>query len=351
MKIMLILGAYSFGGAERVMCALANHLSENNSIVLVTLSNREETYYLNPSIKRINGIGWKSELHGVLQLRKIIMDERPELIISFIAHVNIAALLANVFTGIPVIISERNDPSKSATSGFRKILRKLTYPLASGFVFQTEEARDYFSSKIRLRSEIIPNPLFLEEKSVDINERVNEVVSVGRLVPQKRHDLTIRAFASTNGKTGNYHLTIYGNGDEYENLVRLVSDLDMIGKITIHSAVNDLHNRIKKAKIFVLMSEYEGMPNSLMEAMGLGLACISSDCPCGGPRFLINQNCNGILVNNGDYTGLSNELKRLMNNDEEIKRISEEAKKIRDSLSSDKIFKHWDMFIDNVRKK
>jgi len=348
MKILLIIGAYSFGGAERVICSLANHLFENNEVVLVTLSNREETYYLNPGIKRINGIGWKTELHGIFKLRKFLKQEKPNLIISFITHVNIATIIANLFTGTPIIISERNDPSKSATSNARRVLRKLIYPMASGFVFQTEEAKQYFSNKIQLRSVIIPNPLFLEEKSVDRSERVNEVVSVGRLVPQKRHDLTIKAFASANGKNGSYHLTIYGNGDERENLVRLVSDLNMQDKITINPAVNDLHSRIKNAKIFVLMSEYEGMPNSLMEAMGLGLACISSDCPCGGPRFLINQNCNGILVNNGDSIELCNQLNRLMNNDEEIDRISYEACKIRERLSSEKIFLQWDSFISKI---
>lgn len=348
MKIMLTIGAFSYGGAERVMCALANHFCVHNDVVLVTLTENEETYYLHPDIKRINGIGWKNEFDGVVQLRKIIKKENPDVIISFLTHINIAVILASLFLGIPTIVSERNDPSKSATTTLRKVLRKITYPMAQGFVFQTEEARDYFNHSLRRKSKIIPNPLFMDEIPANAKDKQQEVVSVGRLVPQKCHDIIIKAFTSANGRSGKYHLTIYGNGDERDNLLQLISSLGMQDKITLHPAVDDLHRRIKYAKIFVLMSDYEGMPNSLMEAMGLGLACISTDCPCGGPRYLISDNVNGKLVRVRDEKQLEDSLRTLMMDDAEIERLGECAEKIRDRLSADVIFRMWDEYIDQV---
>ena len=342
---MLLLGAFSWGGAERVMCSLANHLSKDNNVILVLLTQKNRTYELNSDIKCINGINWNNELHGIFQLRKIIKQNNPDLIISFITHVNIAAILASLFLKIPIIISERNDPSKSATTFLRKILRKITYPMASGFVFQTDDAKKYFSKKIAGRSVVIPNPLFLSDSPEELDNRINEVVSIGRLVPQKRHDLIIKSFFEANGVDGNYHLTIYGNGDEYDKLLKLIESLKMLDKIDIHNAVNDLHRRIRKAKIFVLMSEYEGMPNSLAEAMGLGLACISSDCPCGGPRYLIENGKNGYLIKVNHVDDLTNKLKTLMKDDNLIKKLSKNAMIIKEKLSNDRIFALWDKYI------
>jgi glycosyltransferase involved in cell wall biosynthesis len=350
MKIMLTIGAFSYGGAERVMCALANHLCNAHQVTLVTITERDETYKLDERIKRINGIGWTNQLQGILKLRKIVKKERPDLLISFIAHINIAAILACAFTGIPVIVSERNDPAKSATSRLRRILRKVTYPFASGLVFQTEDAKHYFGRRIQKRSVVIPNPIFLEEKAIPFDERENEIVSVGRFVTQKRQDLILKAYAELIRDNPNcdYKLTFYGDGEYRDEIKKQISLLGLTDRVNLLEPTLSIHEKIKHAKIFVLMSEYEGMPNALMEAMGLGLVCISSDCPCGGPRYLINDGENGFLIRVADVKQLSETLCFVIENDDLQKRVSKEAEKIIERLSSDKVFLLWDQLIERI---
>ena len=349
MKFVLVMGMYSFGGAERVMCHLANHLSGNgNDVTLITVSNAKETYELNSRIHRVNGIEWKNELDGVLKLRKLFVTIRPDVIISFLAHINIAVLLASMFLRIPVIISERNDPSKSATSRLRVILRKITYPWAESVVFQTEDAKRFFSNKIQKKGTVIPNPVFLSEKSVPFDDRINEIVSVGRFVPQKRQDLIVRAFEEAIKKHNTYHLTFYGNGEEKERIIRYIEEHNIKKYVTISNSVPDLHARIKYARIFIMMSEYEGMPNALMEAMGLGLVCISSDCPCGGPRYLIQDGVNGYLVRVGDIEQLTEKLCYVIENEDLQRSVSKNAQIIQDKLSSDKVFQQWDELIEKI---
>lgn len=347
MKIALVMGAYAFGGAERVMCALANHLSANNEVILITITKAERTYPIEENIKCINGIGRKNNLDGILRLRKIFVREKPNLIISFITHINIATIFASIGMKIPVIVSERNDPSKSATSKLRVLLRRISYPLASGFVFQTEDAKKYFSSFIQRRSTVIPNPLFLHVAAVPFEERRSEIVSIGRYVPQKRQDLIIKAFNSVVRDT-DYTLTFYGTGDQKQYLQELVDNLGIAERVQLLDAVPDIHDRIKYAKLFVMMSEYEGMPNALMEAMGLGLACVSTDCPCGGPRFLIQDGVNGCLVDVGNQKQLEEKMQRMIHDDDFSKSLALNAELINDELSAEKVFLAWDAYIENM---
>ena len=349
MKIALVMGAYSYGGAERVMCSLANYFSERYEVVLITLFEAERVYHISDRVACVNGINGKNDLDIMKGLRGIFKTEKPDVIISFITHINIASILASRGLRIPVIISERNDPKQSATSSFRKLLRKLTYPLASGIVFQTEDAKNYFSAYIRKKSTIIPNPLFLHVEAMPVTERKHEIVVAARYVPQKRHDLIIQAFSNVAGKS-DYILSCYGSGDEKIKLQKMVEEFGLTNRIFLHDAVTDLHERIKSAKVFIMMSEYEGMPNALMEAMGLGLACISSDCPCGGPRFLIENGKNGVLVESGNLEQLTQVLNNMLSDEAFMQKIAAEAINIRDTLSSDKIFQRWDCFIHNVMR-
>lgn len=245
--------------------------------------------------------------------------------------------------GIPVVVSERNDPQRS--NKYLKILRACLYYLASGFVFQTEQAMNYFHKKIRRKSIVIPNPLFIDVEPVNTIDRKKEIISVGRLVPQKNHEHIILAFKKIANKYQDYKLLIYGEGSLRENLHNLIKDTGLEKKIILKGVTTTLHEEIKNAQIFVLASEFEGMPNALMEAMGLGLACISTDCPSGGPAVLINNKKNGILVPVGDINAIAESIEYLIQNDSARIDIANEAIKIRDLMNHAIINKKWRDFL------
>ncbi len=191
--------------------------------------------------------------------------------------------------GIPVVVSVRAVPALEYDSAKTRIPAFLLFGSAAGVILQTEEAKAFFPRKIRKRSVILPNPInpaFLRPRYE--GEREKTVVCVGRIDKNKNQELLLRAFARCLDRHPEYVLHFYGAGEE-EQLKHLAKDLGAEKNTVFHGSVSDIPERIEKAGIFVLPSKTEGMPNALIEAMSLGLACISTDCPCGGPRELIRD--------------------------------------------------------------
>ena len=352
MKIMCVIGAYSFGGAERVMTTLANRFSQDNKVVFVAMQHRDApAYEIASSVKTINGLNYKNELQAILKLRKIIRREKPDVIIAFLTQINITTILASRFLGIPVIISERNDPTKRITN-VRKKLRAWLYPKASGVVFQTEDAQAYYSKKIQRKSTIIPNPVFIDEANVAYisAKRRKEIVAAGRLSYQKNYPMLIEAFAGLADDLPDYKLLIYGEGEDREKLEKLIADKDLSERITLMGAVSDLHERIKDSSLYVMTSRFEGMPNALMEAMALGLFCISTDCPVGGPRSLIRDGENGFLVGVSDTAELERKMRLALSDKEQAEYVASQAKYILNVYNVDAICARWEKYINQVIK-
>ena len=162
MKIMFFTGGFEYGGAQRVICNLANVFSDTDDTVVVMASYAPPTYQLNDKVKLINGLKWKNYLDGIIKLRNCILSEKPDVLIGFAVQYNIASCLAALGTKTKVIVSERNDPKRMPKQKSLKMLRFITYRFADGFVFQTEDAQRYFASSIIKRSTIIANPLYLK---------------------------------------------------------------------------------------------------------------------------------------------------------------------------------------------
>ena len=195
MRILLVIGAFSSGGAERVMSHLANYFAENDDeVTLVAIKEKKPFYALNEKVKLINGVKGKNPFVEIFNLRRNIKKSKPEIILSFLVQINIATIVAAIGLKIPVVVSERNDPNQMPAEKGRKLLRAFIYPLASGFVFQTEQAMNYFGEKVKNKSIVIPNPIFMNIKPTSPENRTKEIVSVGRLAPQKNHKHIILAF-------------------------------------------------------------------------------------------------------------------------------------------------------------
>lgn len=356
MKVLLVIGGLSFGGAERVISNLANSLSNNgDDVTLVGMFTKEAAYKLNNNIHFINGVNGKSSLDSILKLRKIIKMTEPDVLLSFLTHINIATIIANFALKIPIVISERNDPSRSPSQISRKIMRSIFYPFASGIVFQTKEAQEYFSKKIQKKSVVIPNSLNLEnlvfgndreeiadEVSCELKNEI-KIISVGRLVPQKRHNKVIEVFSEilNENQQKNYKLEIWGEGPERKNIENLIEELNIKENVLLMGESEKIHHEMRKASIFVMYSEFEGMPNSLIEAMALGLPVISSNCRSGGPNFLIDNNINGILTPLNDAKQLKKSIKMLLENEAMRSALGSNAKQVKEKLDPVVINKQW----------
>ena len=225
---------------------------------------------------------------------------------------------------------------------------RFTASKANGWVFQTEEAKDWYGKAIgKAKVQIIPNainPDFIKEPYR--NDRKKTIVTAGRLTEQKNHVLLLKAFAKICQKFPDYQLVIYGGGGNLKNkIVETVKQLNIEDRVIMPGYTTNIGDKIKDASLFVLSSDFEGMPNALMEAMALGLPCVSTDCKGGGARFLIDNEKNGLLTPIGDVAALAKAIDRMLSDRKFAEQCGEEAHKICEQLAPEKIYREWESLI------
>lgn len=358
MKILFYIGNLRKGGAERVVATLSNKLVEKNEVIIITTTDEKVEYSLDKSIKLFslkNFDGNKNPLvKNIIYLKRLkdyIKEIDPDIILGFLPEPSYRLLILKPFIKSPVIISDRYDPKIEYASLKSRTIMKFLYKRADGFVFQTDEARDYFCKKIQDKSIVIANPVddrFLKTKYVGYKS--TEFINVGRLNEQKNQILLIESFKDVIKKYPNYKLLIYGEGSLKNELSMYIKDNKLNNNVKLCGNVDDIENILKDKKGFILSSKYEGMPNALMEAMAVGVPCISTDCPCGGPRELIKNNINGLLVKSNDKNELVSAMYKIIENDKMCKKIAMSAKKNMNNYSCDKIVSKWFEFMKEVYK-
>ena len=369
MKILFNCLTMEKGGAERVIALLSNYFSKDDSVSILTLTKSKDAYKLNSSVKRlhVDKTSYKSDnrikkifrklsLARLFRLKKIIIAEKPDVIISFLPEPSLRLMFLRKFSfrlrKIPTIISIRNDPEREYKNPLLKFVVKVLYKNVDGMVYQTNDAKKFFKDVIKTKNQtVIQNPIdekMLAKPKSDA-KRKNIIVSVGRLEAQKNHEMLIRAFGETlRSGEHDFMLKIYGEGSRRGFLQNLIDELGLSGRVFLEGQVDDVIAKLNEAKIFVLSSHYEGMPNALMEAMAMGLACISTDCPCGGPRTLIENGGNGVLVKNEDEKGLGREMLRLMSDVELRARLASNALEVRDKNGTMIVAGDWKKMIDKI---
>ena len=354
MKILAFIGQMTKGGAERVMSLLVNEAAARGYEVCLLIGNDKVEYELNKNVRvvSLNSDGI-SAIDRFKRIRQIFKQEAPDAIISFMSSPSIYACFCAIGLSIPVIVSERNTPKYEVADKLHGYLRSLAYRFASGAIFQTEEARDYFSKKLQRNSVVIPNPVKDNLPEADLFNVKQRIVTLGRLVPQKNHKLLIRAFSMFQKSHPDYELAIYGKG-EYEGakeeLMAYAEELGVKSNVLINDPIDNIHEEIKNAAMFVLSSDYEGVSNALLESLAMGLPCISTDCPCGGSRMLIKDGENGQLVPVGDADALVKAMDRMADDKVFADQCGNNAKQARDKYSVKEIMGRYLDYVSSFAK-
>jgi len=283
-----------------------------------------------------------SVFETIRQLRKVIHQIKPNIIISFEYHMNMKTIVAALGEKhTKVIISERNDPSKKGGRFGYKQARDILYLMADCLVCQTPDAKQYFHKSVQAKTEVIPNPIKDDLPEPWSDERATYIVNFCRLNPQKNLFLLIDAFEIFSQKHTDFSLKIYGDGELHDELVEYISKKKMNNRICVYPATNDIHNCIRDAYMFVSSSDYEGLSNSMLEAMAMGIPTICTDCSCGGARMVIENEVNGLLVPIKDADALSNAMDKFVSNRQLADGCAEKALALRDRLSIERICAMW----------
>ena len=354
-KLFIMTRNMAGGGCERVISILAAGLcAQGVEVSILTEYAHPSAYPLPPQV-RLLPLSPKEAMSArdipgtYAALRRLVRRERPDLVLAMPEKVNVWTVLFLLGTGIPVVVSERNDPRRHPENRIKRLLRQLAYPFAAGFIFQTRQQRDYFSPRIRARGVVLDNPLDCKELPEPYRgQRKKEFVAAGRLEPQKNFPLLIAAFGDFYRRHPDWRLTIYGEGSLKAALTVQAQALGVDGAVSLPGRTEQLSLALLTAGAFVLSSNFEGQPNVLLEAMALGVPCVATDCPVGGPGALIRHGVNGLLTPVGDQAALTEALCRMAEDPAAACNMGAQAAAIRERMDADRVITKRRAYLEQV---
>lgn len=348
MKISFFIGSMRRGGAERVISILANHYSKKGwDVEIVLLLDTSVGYELDEKIKIVDltagsGSYFKRMPLWIKKIRGYVKDSSPDRIVSFIGRINVLVLNACRGLKTPIIVSERNDPKHDGRGNLMLWLCNESYKKAFAIVHQTKYEESCFSESLSSKSYIVPNPVKVYADSK--NPSGLRVVTAGRLLPQKNHAMLIDAVSMLKDDFPDIKLDIYGDGSLMEELNLKIKTMSLENTVTLHGNVNDIHEKISDASVFAMTSEFEGLSNALLEAMTLGLVCISTDYP--GADEVIEHGKNGLLVPCRNAEKLAEEIRHVFNDKEVFDTLRKNTKEASKKYRVEEVIKEWEAVIE-----
>lgn len=341
-RIMVLSHGLSNGGSQRVASLIANHMScVGHEVIFVAAHSPTRTYPLNDEIEFCyigERVGNKllNFFARCFRIFNLVRRKKIDVAIVFIYEEGIALL---PFRKLKKIYTMRNAPVYFGKTQFK--LMRMLYRNASNVVFQTNDAMECFDEKTKKHSVVIPNPISSNLPSWIEHEHKKEIVCVCRLDNQKNLPMLIDAFEIVHKEYPEYTLTIYGKGPLENKIKDYVKNKGLMDSFSMPGYSDNVHIKMAEASVFALSSDYEGISNSMIEAMGIGVPCICTDCPIGGARMIIDNNVNGILVPVGDTEAMANAISKVISDEEFAKELSKNSIKIRDTLNQKNICDKW----------
>ncbi len=356
MKICFLREFLKQGGAERAIVSLANSFSKMGHEVFIYLTTEYTPYFELEESVVVREIKYESKIKKlnifslIKALRAQILMDSPDCVITFDPYTLFNALCIKRKCGIKVICSERSNPKLYPVSKKWRLIRRLCIPKTDGWVFQTNAAYEYYKKNIKKKWSVIPNAIFNPNIAplVYPEKREKIICSMGRFHRSKGFQDIIDVLAKLPEEFSDYKLHLYGNSGDYKQTLLLkAQELGLSSRVSLIEGNEYAVCDIASASLFVFASYYEGMPNALMEAMAVGLSCVSYNCEM-GPADLIDNNSNGILVPVGDKEKLYSSVLSLLKDEDKAESMGREAYKIREKYTIDSISKSWIEFIKEV---
>ena len=352
--IAFVIDKLNAGGAQRVLSILANYWAlQGRKVCIITYNDTEEDFFvldkkvhriIIPSLKPSKTVIYKifQNIRCIIAIRMALKKASAKVSIGFIAITNIRLILASFGLGLKVIISERNDPSRQSFGFMWDLLRKFLYKFADVVTANSNGALKTLSSYVSdEKLFLVPNPLQLSVLNDNRIDSSHEILTVGRLVPQKAHDILLDAFAKVASRNADWRLTIIGDGILSDELQRQAERLGIAECVTWLANVRDPFKYYKRAGIFVLVSRYEGIPNALLEAMSCELPVIVSDSSP-GPLEYVKHKTTGLVVPVNNATALEDSINRLIHDPQLRIRIGKAARTRVAECNLPIVMKNWE---------
>lgn len=333
------------GGAERVSLALASYFVAQGVRFTYLLTKSNVIEYNVPQGVEVCSEFASASLKPLDQIKLIrrFISERPNAkVISFLPHQNMYTLIATI--GLPnrVVVSVRNDPRFDFPDNkILPFIRNMLYRRSDAIVFQTKCQASLMPRCLWVNSKIILNPISSELPEPYSGPRRKAIVTSGRLEPQKNHSMTIRAFSLFHKKHPDYKLEIFGQGSLQSELESLVQELELDDSIEFMGFSSDALTHIRTASAFVMSSLFEGLSNSMLEALCMGVPTICTKCGGGGAEAVIQNDINGILVDIDDDTAEAAAFNKIVENLSYSDSLTNNALTLRQSLSLETIGNEW----------
>lgn len=348
-RIAIVAHGLDDGGAERVAALLANQfLHMGNEVLFVAAYSPKREYVLDEGIEYTYIETSKKNryckmLDRAKKIEHAVASYRADVVVSFIIN---EMIICNIRKTAPIIYSLRIDPARVTKKFLNRVLCIYSYKRAKRVAFQTEDAKNFFPSPIREKGVVIGNPLTPNLPCWKDNEHDQTIITACRLTKQKNLKMLIGAFARAHERFPDYTLKIYGRGPLQEELERYSEELEISDCVVFPGYSKDIHNVMAQSAVFALTSDYEGLSNSMLEALAIGIPTICTDCPPGGAAEYIRNGVNGLLVPIRDVEALYQGFCKLLSDEDFCRNISKESVKIREKLSVQGIIEKWSRLLD-----
>lgn len=350
-KICFAITSITDNGVTRVVSILLDQIDYSKYDVSVLLTRKvPRKGVLNENARIIEvkediGSGVLGKVRNILELHHILKVEAFDVIVALGDYAAMYVLFGCFGVQAKKIVSERNDPNREPDKkAFRK-LRDIVYKGTDVIVCQTYDAAEYFSNIVKRRV-VIYNPISDNLPIYVEKNKKKEIVNFCRIDKQKNLPLLIDAFSDFFKDHKEYELIIYGDGPEKNRIMEYINQSGVAENIHLHNFCQNVHEKIQSAAMFVSSSDFEGMSNSMIEAMGMGIPVICTDCPIGGAHEVIQTGKNGILVPVRNKNAMVNAMRQIADNPEFAKKLSKNAMELRITLSKEKICDLWWHLID-----
>jgi GalNAc-alpha-(1->4)-GalNAc-alpha-(1->3)-diNAcBac-PP-undecaprenol alpha-1,4-N-acetyl-D-galactosaminyltransferase len=314
MRVLCLIPAMAGpGGAERTMSYLLAYLAERHAVTLLTLERSDApSFYPLPDsigqirIDKLGGRGIRRLFRVVsrpFHIRQVVRASAPDVVVSLMDTMNVTALISCLGLGIPVVVSERNDPALHRIGWAKEAVRDRLYPLAWLVVAQTRRVAGYFPTSLQRKLRIIANPVPAALLSAHPDQPSAEgrmrIISVGRFEPHKGFDRLIEAFARIADERPEWDLVIIGEGPARASLEALVRRHGLEGRVCLPGVVKDVFRELAASHLMAFPSRYEGFPNALAEALAAGLPAVGQK-GVSGVEDLIVDGKTGVLLDSSD---------------------------------------------------